>query len=406
VGCGDEVTSQPEIMILQYAYSEAFEQSVDIYTSHLLKKFAVIFEPSIKSTSLRQAMLAFTAAGMHNTALRERAEYHSDRASRELRRKTSATLDEGDLFAACLLTCVSRYHHDLNSFCIHLGGFTVIMEELAKKAKVNGERNTLSILWPLGRDLILWSSTEVPKASEHVLDFCIKSHTTLGNQSFWCRSEYTKEVLGTGTKTDNLAFGKSLSIYYVLLRRCFRLAICHEMDDADTKNHRTVRSIASEVKLDLTTFESKEILARLRAVIFFKASHQYDEWENAVDILLLYYACGMLIALLEVDEMLLGPFTQIAIYETTSFLEFLRNLDQLSDQCEFVFTESRSMTLLPRMLCIAGLSLNRIKHPECMPPMLQCILTTICRVNMGYQPASKTGGITSGRSLGAFLGIT
>jgi len=215
------MASQQEINILQYAYSDTFEQSAGLYTSRLLKKFALIFQPTIISVSLRQAMLAFTAAGMPNISLHERVQYHSNRAFQELRRKISASaLDEADLFAACLLACLSRYEHDLNKFCIHVGGFTLIMEELVRKAKAGGGSNALSILWPLGRDLILKSSQQVPKASEYVLEFCRSSLATLGTQSFLCRSEYTKEVVGNEKRIHILAFRQSVSIYYVLLRRC------------------------------------------------------------------------------------------------------------------------------------------------------------------------------------------
>lgn len=145
-----------------------------------------------------------------------------------------------------------------------------------RKAKASGGSNTLSMLWPLGRDLILKSSQQVPRATECVLEFCGSSLATLGNQSFLCRSEYAKELLGNEKQIHILAFRQSVSIYYVLLRRCLRYTVCHEMGDADPQYHRTVQSIVSEVKADLTSREAKELLSRIRTVTCFKVSYQHD----------------------------------------------------------------------------------------------------------------------------------
>ena len=402
---GDEMVSEEEIIMLQYAYSDAFEQSVDLYTSHLFKKFANIFQPTIVSASLRQAMLAFTAAGMPNPSLRERVQDHSNRAFQELRRKISSpTLDEADLFAACLLACLSRYEQNLDKFCIHVGGFMLIMEELVRKAKASGGSNTFSMLWPLGRDLILKSSQQVPKASEYVLQFCTSSVALLGNQSFLCRSEYTKEILDHEKQFQTLAFRQSVSIYYVLLRRCLRYTVCHEMGGMDAQNYRTVLSIVSEVTADLTSREAKILLSRLRTVLSFKVPYQNDEWKNAVAILLRFYACRMLISLLEVNGILQKLSSQGAIYESTSFLEFIHGGGPFSDQYKFLFASPKLRVLLPRMLCIAGLSLNSIQYPDCMLPLLW-FLTDFYRVNMGYLATPNVGGITYGRLLGAILGF-
>jgi len=147
------------------------------------------------------------------------------------------------------------------------------------------------------------------------------------------------------------------------------------MGDADPQYHRTVASIVSEIKADLTSREVKELLSRLRTVTCFKLSYQDEEWTDAIGILLQFYVCRMLISLLEAGDILLGLSLQGAIYETTSFLEWLQNAGLFSDQFKFLFTDPKFRVLLPRMLCIAGLSLDRIKNSECMSPILWFVLT-------------------------------
>jgi hypothetical protein len=221
----DEVIPSRDQLLLQFAFSDRFAFSSGIIIGGLLRLLSVSFSPSIKSKPLRHATLAFAAAVVpsHDYAsFAERVEEHSDLASKALRKKTSLDLDEGDLFAVCLLTVLSCIHRDPDKFQIHLGGVIAIMKELQSKAANAGTRNNLATFWPLARDIIMNESRNVHGTNCAALKFCNVSQQIMGPQNFRDRTIYFSELFGVAS--DQLRFYTYYDCiwqYSILLRRCF-----------------------------------------------------------------------------------------------------------------------------------------------------------------------------------------
>jgi hypothetical protein len=126
----DEVIPSQDLLLLQFAFSDLFESSGGTIIGKFLKRLSVSFSPAIESKPLRHAIVAFAAAYVPAhlyPSFAERIEEQTALASKALRKKTSTNLDEGDLFAVCLLTLLSCIQGNAEKFRIHLGGLIAIM---------------------------------------------------------------------------------------------------------------------------------------------------------------------------------------------------------------------------------------------------------------------------------------
>jgi len=179
----NEIIDPRDVVLLQYAYSDVSAFALGLKVQRLLAKFAIFFGPSINDSSLRHAMLAYTAAFAPISSGYERMEYHSNLTCQELREKTSATLSEADLFAVCLLIYLSCWYNHLFKFRLHLHGFLTIMKELIAQATTNAAANPYFIFWPLTCELIQEGSQRVSRANSLVLEFYSTSRQILGQQT-------------------------------------------------------------------------------------------------------------------------------------------------------------------------------------------------------------------------------
>ena len=213
----DQVIDSQDGLLLQYAYSETFAYVTGWKVQCLFTKFGVAFAASINIPSLRHAMLAYTAAFAPISSGYERMEYHSNISCQALKRKTPENINEGDLFAACLLTYLSCVYQDPLKFRVHLKGVIALMKECVKQSSKDGATSHYSAFWPLARDLILEGSRQVSGATTPILTFCHISRQVHSHQGIAQRAKYESEIYGVNWGLLEFAFGESMIHYYVLL---------------------------------------------------------------------------------------------------------------------------------------------------------------------------------------------
>jgi hypothetical protein len=363
----DEVISQQDVHLLEFAYSDIFERAGGSIMGSLLKKFATIFSPAINSASLRHATLAFAIAFTPPTFFdEERLEYHSIQACKVFLIKTPATLDESDLFAAFLLTFLACVYKDLFRFGIHLKGFVAILKELRNKAIKDSEASRLGIFWPLALDLILEGSRQLRGSNDLVIEFCFLSQQLLGPQSFMRRANYTLELFGKDTERD-FAFLQAVWQHTATLRRCFRDTVWRRHWHGE-KIKPLVKSVVLEAKTDL---ESQEMMAVV--LDLFKRRSQRGTCNDVnhnlmMFMLLLHQFCGLLVFLLESETVIQhGGSTEGASF-AMGILQLVQPEWLLSEAVYDVFPLYYAKTLVARILWIAGLILTRQDHPDGTPP--------------------------------------
>jgi hypothetical protein len=371
----DEVIPSQDQLLLQFAFSDLFQSSGGTIIGSLLKVLSVSFSPSIKSKPLRHATLAFAAAVVPShlySSFADRVEEHSYLASKALRKKTSIDLDEGDMFAVCLLTLLSCIRREVEKFQVHLGGITAIMKELQSKAAKAGTPNIFATFWPLARDVILNESRHIHGTNHLALKFCNVSQQTIGPQNFRDRTLYFSELFGVAS--DRLRFytyHDCIWQYSVLMRRCFRDTV-YRQAEGKLKVSSLVASIISEVNVD---FRSPAV-TRIFDEVFLSSDQRVslsDEqnWgEPMMYTLLLHHFCQLLLIYLEADSVLESTLLREARMAAISLVGYVR-----SEQWHVVETPGRPLSeryqviqsLLPRMLCMAGLTLTKERSPEGMP---------------------------------------
>jgi hypothetical protein len=364
----DEVISQQDVHLLEFAYSDIFERAGGSIMGSLLKKFATIFSPAINSSSLRHATLAFAIAFTPPTFFdEERLEYHSNQACKVFLTKTPATLDETDLFAAFLLTFLACVYRDLFRFGIHLKGFVAILKELRNKEIKDRKASQLGIFWPLALDLILEGSRRVGGTNDIVIEFCFLSQQLLGPQCFMRRQKYTLELFGKDMERD-FAFLQAVWQHSVILRRCFRDTVWRQMHGGQISP--LVRSVVLEAKVDL---KSQEIMA-VAFNLFTRRSQRgicNDVNHNLMMfMLLLNQFCGLLIFLLESETVLRWHERSAEGASLALGVVQLVQSEWLGPEAKNnPFPLYHARALIPRMLWVSGLILMRKDHPYGTTPL-------------------------------------
>ena len=364
----DEVIPSQDQLLLQFAFSDLFEASGGTIIGSLLKVLSVSFSPSIKSKPLRHATLAFAAAVVPyhlSSSFAERVEEHSDLASKALRKKTSIDLDEGDLFAVCLLTMLSCMYRDTEKFRIHIGGVMAIMTELQNKSANTGTSNSLATFWPLARDVILHGYRAVPRSNRLALKFCNVSQQIIGPQNFRDRTIYFSRLFGVAS--DRLRFytyEDCIWQYSHLLRRCFRDTV-YRQTEGKLKVSSVVASVISEVKVD---FLSPAVTRIFDEVSEERVSLSGQEFwgEPMIFTLLLHHFCQLLLIYLEADSVLESTSSPEARMAANSLVHCVRSeWHVFEDPARPLPARYQTIqSLLPRMLCMAGLTLTKEKCPE------------------------------------------
>jgi hypothetical protein len=365
----DEVISQQDVQLLQFAYSDVFEWTGGSIMGSLFKKFAMIFSPALNSGSLRHATLAFATAFIPPAVFDEdRLEYHSNQACKVFLTKTPATLDESDLFAAFLLTFLACIYGDLFRFGVHLNGFLAILKEMQSRSRNDREASRLGIFWPLTLDLILEGSRRVCGSNDLVIEFCFLSQQLLGPQNFIRRAKYTLELFGKEAKGD-FAFLQAVWQHSAILRRCFRDTVLRQLH-GETGINPLANSVVSEAKADLN---SQEIMTVVFDLFTRRSQHGHGTCNDInhnlmMFMLLLHQFCRLLIHLLESETIIQHGISAEGTLLAQGVIQLVQPEWLLPDVESNPFPLYHARAFLPRMLWIVGLILTRKDHPEGTPP--------------------------------------
>ena len=364
----DQAICPQDVMLLQYVYSDEFAWhgfGWSMLLVDLLRKFRVIFGPSIGSSSLRHAMLALAATLSPFTELGNNREAHTETSCRALM-TIRTTIDEADLFAAFLLALVSCVRGDFSTFLIHLKGVAALLNELARKASSNGYLSQLHMFWPLARDILLESSRTFLRANVYVIWFFTTCRGLIGPQSLFSRIRYLRE-LNIADPRGEYAFLQAMWQYSVVLRTCFRETLDRQLHGFENMGGE-IKSMVSELKADLCSNEMTEIISGL------KFNTGYDEnrpLDSGVDLclyaLLIHQFCHLLITLLEAKTLIQGTKSSEAEIYALLILHLTKG-EWLNDDTsrESIFPRSLSRFFVPRILSIAGLVLTKERFPHGM----------------------------------------
>jgi hypothetical protein len=360
----DEVIAPEDVTLLQYVYSDTFGHLWGSKVHRILRKFAVLFQPSINRLSLRRAILAYSAAFAPNSSYAD-VERYSGLACQLLLRKPSTTLDEGDLFAACLLAFLSAMYDNPPEFRFYLHRFIAIMKDLGQQS---GEKQMHFVLfWSLARDLITDSSRNVAGVNDLVLDFCQVSRPLIrqGN-GFHQSTRAMEEVYGYGQRY--WPFVDSVNHSYFLLRRSLWKTICNI--ELGIVFDPAIKSALLEVQVD-RDIESKG--DEIEAAFHYRTLS--EDMTNTILTRLLHRVCKLLIAILEDQTVLTGSPSPRTIAAATGVMQFIRSehLDVSFEELVAAGTVAQWTVaqFLPRILFIARFGLGDTTCPECNFQLMQ-----------------------------------
>ena len=192
------VLNSDEVNTLQYAYSDSFGFRCGTYLGSIIRTFVKIWNPSIESESLREAIMALSCTFPTNNWIKayDAKEYHCDRVGHVIARKTEASIDISDLFAVFLLIIVQCLCNESSKVKTHLAGFLTVWKILGRDRRLDlksgNERipvysdKSFSLLLSLAHDIIIELTRHVANSNEFMLDFC----TNLGPVDYISRYIY------------------------------------------------------------------------------------------------------------------------------------------------------------------------------------------------------------------------
>ena len=142
-----------------------YRDALDYIVPELLRAYG----PYIDSITLRFALLALVAACTQSDGPNSsRGQQYAQLARRELMKRLSGTIDEGDMIAICLLVVGSEENE---SECrAHINGFIAISNHLYTRSDSHLRNTKLFNLWPVLRQIVLLS-TPGSKAERTMRDF-------------------------------------------------------------------------------------------------------------------------------------------------------------------------------------------------------------------------------------------
>jgi len=333
----DEVISPEDVLLLQYSYSKRFEQRQAPVIARFYKYFAFQFSPSIRSSSLRHAMLAFAAEAGDNKDLQY---YHTIRACRALRTETSVSVGEADIYAAFLLSFLSFHHGDWTSFHVHRKGVIALLQALLNK----GSKPELT-LWPYCRLLLssTWASWNSIDRSH--LEFYFQSQRLIGPPQLSQSVHASIALFGNGLKFELTALRESLREQYSLLLQCLQHSAYGIVPPSLLQIVRIIRA-DSEAFL-----HSSEVPGLMNRISLRKAP------PNQIVLLLYYRCCLLLISYLESDTLLSG-----IISDNSSIIAF-SVIETYQEYCPAESPRTFDFWIHSKVLPLAGLALT----PETFP---------------------------------------
>jgi hypothetical protein len=361
------VIPQEERMLLQFAYSEDFESVCfgGPLLANLLRKFIPVFGLTIDSDSLRQAILAwgiaFKVSELNYGAIQQCRDASVATISAKLSKHTT---DESDLFATFLLSMLSSAYQNFAEYVLHVQGFRVVMSQLCQRPEMEKH---LFKFWPLAIDLILEGSRRFLRGRDEVVKLCNCCRQLLGPQRFIRRKDYLEEIYGSNPKTVDYAFSQAIWHYSVILRVCFRKTLHRQWKGAQGMSEN-IEATVSELKVDLNSSEFREIVNGLTELMW--RNDLNPNLDPTVDLmlfsLLVYHFCQHLIALLQSAAIV----NAINTFNAVSYAKLLIELTHAHPEWLTPATSQEHFPLalakhiVPRILWIAGLSLNTKNEPE------------------------------------------
>lgn len=281
-------------------------------------------------------------------------------AGTALRKKTYKTIDEGDLYAASLLSILSCVHFDSFKFGIHLNGTIAIMNEFSRNVTGRAPLSRFSTLFfPLLRDLIIEMSRHVYGPSTDIIQFLNTSRNIMGPIRFQNRAQYHSELYGIDFHRHN-SFSHAIWHHCTVLRRCFREVLIQQIERGDTSI--SVLSLISEVESDL---KSANLVWKVKSssLVDPQAGRIQDELTFT---LLLYDFCIFLTILSQARTIIKGSLSPEAISLARSMLHRLESRWLDLSAVDFITAPPAQLRrfVLIRILWMVGLSLNLQRHPQ------------------------------------------
>ena len=277
-----------DVLLLQYAYSQKLNTFASRKVQSLMMKFANAFGPYLNNSSLRHATLAYIATRAPVLLQPERVEHHCLLACRAIRGRTVETIDEGDLFAACLLTYIACQKRDSSGFRVHVYGLIAIIKAMIERRT----ESTYMVFWPLARDLVLAGSRQVPRVNDSIIEFCYFSRQLCSVTDHNIRgSKLRLQLYGLGNDRETDKPYKSMVHFYVLLRRCLWETICLQLQNGDHKLDVQLTGVITGLSEDIRTQEVEKLAMSPRFTPF---------------PCIMYHVCALLLAILQRKDVLTG----------------------------------------------------------------------------------------------------
>jgi len=350
----DETFPSSYVSLLQYAYSERYE---GLRIAATIKKLAFLFHFwSNQRAPTHEDGLKFASVFLHSQVSASiTPEGFSWRTYQDLVAKNHTAFLEADIFAARLLLVIYGFSGSQKILEAYRRFFDTIIHALVNKTKS-------PVTFPLSRIFrdINMESNHGLQSNDQILQFCQKSREAI--ESEYDFTQRANEFM----ESHEAAFSDCLWQSCRLLRKCFRFVLSKECEGRTERSER-VQSALIDMK---TYLESKEVRRVIDGIAARKIAEQIEQKTDAdfnspTLTLLIYRFCQLLMVLLSRSTVLEATSALDTIAAGTYLLEFIRN--------EFVplsipapdYIESRNAnSILPRILCMAGLQFPKSTYPE------------------------------------------
>jgi hypothetical protein len=315
----DEVADSADVLMLQWLYlgqDATISWFLHWQLSFITRNIVPFHSPSIKSTSLRQAILVLVGLIRSGGNFGEQEWERSRRARLAIAEKVeNATVDEGDLMAAAMLALTSREWPSLDprGFEPHTNGIRAITKHLSKK------RSDIATVWSVVKDALLsfyrWRISD----SEF-----FQLYSVCGNIMRVCPRTKRASLLHSNPS----ALIYTLRTYEMVLSRGIQLLL------AQNSNNPHVYWVVQDINDDLKTLSAETYFAQ------FLQETGNSSSKSRTFAVIQYRVCELLVAVFDASTIVKGFHSSGVIHAAKSLL------DMLSQAVDFDYDEETS-TLLP-----------------------------------------------------------
>lgn len=359
------IITEQQVHLLQFLYSERFASSGGSLAHRLFLKLASCYGESISLPTLRGAMLAYSQHFLTGSGMSVDCQYYAMCVQRMLSTRNDS-LNEGDLFAASLLTALSRFSTDPQAFYIHSDLLIQLLQNF-----IPGQRcySSLTIsLWHLFHELILEHARFLPpETNARTLEICHQSRTAISQPTFSSRLDIFLEF-SRQRQTELHHVYRCLWQDLILIRRCFRFAILRQSVN-DFQKPAYFTSIVAEMKYYHRSSEMKKFMTR---VVMQRLSEEQDYLLSTL-ALIIYRLIGLIVILLEGEGILQSAASVEALSAATDVLDLFGTLSIPFFVAQPDHPSWNAVDVLPRLLCIIGLQFPRRSYPRSNTLIDRCL---------------------------------